>query len=186
MADDDLYLDERASSELRAVILRLDMAEEGRAHVEKHRDLIAGRLEHRREVLQFGDSWDKRAVPDREHYEAWRDGTDEAAAAAEGVLANRRKYGIHLDGMAHRGEGLASALSRARQVLADDDRHIAASLVSQREGEDPRVREDRIARLLDDPDKLQEMRKQREAETRRRQAEERLRKGRYHSRGMSM
>ena len=91
MADDDLYLDERANSELRAVILRLDMAEEGRAHVEKHRDLIAGRLEHRREVLQFGDSWDKRAVPDREHYEAWRDGTDEAAAAAEGVLANRRK-----------------------------------------------------------------------------------------------
>ena len=50
----------------------------------------------------------------------------------------------------------------------------------------PRVREDRIARLLDDPDKLQEMRKQREAETRRRQAEERLRKSRYHSRGMSM
>ena len=41
MADDDLYLDERAGSELRAVILRLDMAEEGRAHVEKHRDLIA-------------------------------------------------------------------------------------------------------------------------------------------------
>ena len=33
MADDDLYLDERAGSELRAVILRLDMAEEGRAHV---------------------------------------------------------------------------------------------------------------------------------------------------------
>ena len=186
MANNDLYLDERASAELRAVILRLDMAEEGRAHVEKHRDLIAGRLEHRREVLQFGDSWDNRAVPDREHYEAWRDGTDEAAAAAEGVMANRRKYGIHLDGMAHRGEGLASALSRVRQVLADDDRHIAASLVSQREGEDPRVREDRIARLLDDPDKLQEMRKQREAETRRRQAEERLRKGRYQSRGMSM
>ena len=94
-----------------------------------------------------------------EHYEAWRDGADEAAAAAEGVLANRRDYGIHLDGMAHRGEGLASALSRVRQVLADDDRHIAASLVSQREGENPRVREDRIARLLDDPDKLQEMRK---------------------------
>ena len=119
-------------------------------------------------MLQFGDSWDERAVPDREHYEAWRDGADEAAAAAEGVLANRRKYGIHLDGMAHRGEGLASVLSRVRQVLADDDRHIAASLVSQREGEDPRVREDRIARLLDDPDKLQEMRKQREAETRQR------------------
>ena len=173
MADNDLYLDERASSELRA-------------HVEKRRDLIAGRLEHRREVLQFGDSWDKRAVPDREHYEAWRDGTDEAAAAAEGVLANRRKYGIHLDGMAHRGEVLASALSRVRQVLADDDRHIAASLVSQREGEDVRTHKQRIARLLDDPDKLQEMRKQREAETRRRQAEERLRKGRYQSRGMSM
>ena len=46
--------------------------------------------------------------------------------------------------------------------------------------------EDRIARLLDDPGKLQEMRKQREAETRQRQAEERLRKGRYQSRGMSM
>ena len=74
------------------------------------------------------------------------------------------------------------------RTLQSHEHHLAArkSLVPQREGEDPRVREDRIARLLDDPDKLQEMRKQREAETRRRKAEERLRKGRYHSRGMSM
>ena len=70
-------------------------------------------------------------------------------------------YGIHLDYIAHAQESLGSALARVRQVLEEDDRHLAATLAGQREGEDIRLREERVARLLDDPEKLQELRQQR-------------------------
>ena len=137
--------------------------------------------------IAYGDSyWDKRAIPDREHYEPWRNGTDEVVAAAEDVLANRRKYGIHLDGMARRGKSFASALSDVREVLREDDRHIAASLAGQREGENERAREDRIARLLDDPEQLKNLRRQRAERKEARRREERRHKGRYQRRGMSM
>ena len=110
------------------MIFRLDMADRRRAHLEKHRDRIVGRLEHRRELPEFRDSRDKRAIADRPYYETWRDGTDAAAAAAEGVLANHGEYAIHLDGMARRGRSLALTLACVRGVLRDDDRHFAASL----------------------------------------------------------
>ena len=70
-------------------------------------------------------------------------------------------YGIHLDCTALREESLGSALAHVRDVLEDDDRHLAATLAGQREGEDIRMREERIARLLDDPEKLRELRQQR-------------------------
>ena len=68
-------------------------------------------------------------------------------------------------------------------MLREDDRHLAETLAGQRKGEDVRTREDRTARLLDDPDELRRLR-QRRAE--RRRAGKRQRKGRYQSRGMSM
>ena len=55
-------------------------------------------------------------------------------------------YGIHLDCTALREESLGSALTRVREVLEDDDRHLAATLAGQREGESLRMREERIAR----------------------------------------
>ena len=186
IVDDDPYLDERAGSEIWAVLHRLDRAEQGRAKVEKHCDRIAGRLQYRRERLHLGDSWDERAIPDRTHYEPWRASTDEAVEAAERVEEDREAYGVHLDGMARRGKSLEAALLQVREVLREDDRQIAASLAGRREGENERTREDRIARLLDDPDKLGEMRRQRETEKQQRQAEERRRKGRYQSRRISM
>ena len=67
-------------------------------------------------------------------------------------------YGIHLDCTALREESLGSALARVRDVLEDDDRHLAATLAGQRTGESLQMREERIARLLDDPEKLRELR----------------------------
>ena len=46
-------------------------------------------------------------------------------------------------------------------VLEDDDRHLAATLAGQRKGEAIRMREERVARLLNDPEKLRELRQQR-------------------------
>ena len=112
----------------------------------------------------------------------WRDSTGDAVSHGEHILANRGDYGAHLHNAARGRESLASALSRAREMLREDDRHLAETLAGRDEGEDVRVREERIARLLDDPEKLRELRKQR-AE---RRAGKRQRKGRYQSRGMSM
>ena len=41
-----------------------------------------------------------------------------------------------------------------------DDRHLAATVAGQRKGETSRMREERIDRLLDDPEKLRELRQQ--------------------------
>ncbi len=93
-----------------------------------------------------------------------------------------RNYGIHLDYIAHAQESLDSTLARVRDVLEEDDRHLAATLAGQREGEDIRLREQRVARLLEDPEKLRELRQQR-AE---RKAEKQQHKGRYQSWGMRL
>ena len=77
------------------------------------------------------------------------------------VMDDPGNYGIHLDCTALREESLGSALTRVREVLEDDDRHLAATLAGQRKGESLRMREERIARLLDDPEKLRELRQQR-------------------------
>ena len=94
------------------------------------------------------------AVPDLGHYDTWRDVTDFAVGRCEGLMDDPGNYGIHLDYIALREESLGSALARVREVLEEDDRHLAATLAGQREGEDIRMREERVARLLDDPEKL--------------------------------
>ena len=153
-----------------------------RSGVERYRHLLEDRLKYRRNLLEPGAAERGLAVPDHADYDSWRDLTDETVDIAEHIVANREDYGVHLDGAASRGGSLGSALSRLREALHGDDRHIAATLVRQRKGEDVRIREERIARLLDDPKKLRQLRQQR-AE---RKAGRRQSKGRYQSRGISM
>ena len=69
-------------------------------------------------------------------------------------------YAIHLDYIAHAQESLGSTLARVREVLEVDDRHLAATLAGQRAGESLRMREERVALLLDDPEKFRELRQQ--------------------------
>ena len=184
---DDPYLAEGAHSEINRVIGLLDTPESIRRHVEKHRDAVLARLERRDDMLGYGSARDTRPAPDARRYDAWRDGVDRAVAEAEIVFANRRVYGIHLDGLKDRGEGLGSALSRVREVLAEDDRFMAETLVPERKGDDPRRREERIAALLDDPEKLRELhRRQIERREARKAAQRRRRKGRYQVRSMRM
>ena len=183
---DDPYLAEGARSEIDRVIGLLDTPEEIRGHVEKHRDAVLARLERRDDMLGYVSARDTRPAPDARRYDAWRDGVDRAVAEAEIAFANRRVYGIHLDGLKHRGEGLGSALSRVRQVLAEDDGHMAEALVPEHKGDDPRRREERIANLLDDREKLRELyRRQIERREARKGARQR-RRGRHQVRSMRM
>ena len=183
---EDPYLAEGALSEIDRVIGLLDTPETVRRRVEEHRDAVLAHLENRREMLNYVSARDQRPAPDRARYGAWRRDTDEAVAEAERVLANRRVYGIHLDGLNHRGEGLGSALSKVREVLAEDDRHMAEALVPERKGDDPRRREERIAALLDDPEKLRELHRRQIERREAQKAARRRRKGRYQVRSMRM
>ena len=182
MAHANPYLDDRIRSEMESVLIRLGKAKRSHEHVERYRYLLEDRLKYRRNLLEPGAAERGVAVPDHADYDSWRDLTDETVDTAGHIVANREDYGVHLDSTARRGGSLGSALSRLREALHGDDRHIAAALVRQRKGEDVRIREERITRLLDDPEKLRRLRQQR-AE---RKAGKRQSKGRYQSRGMSM
>ena len=180
------YLPEGARSEIDRVIGLLDAPEEIRGHVEKHRDAVLAWLERRDDMLDHVSARDTRPAPDARRYDAWRDSVDRAVAEAEIEFANRRVYGIHLDGLTHRGEGLGSALSRVREVLAEDDRYMAEALVPKRKGDDPRRREERIAGLLDDPEKLRELHRRQIERREARKAARQRRKGRHQVRSMRM
>ena len=174
-----MLLDRGVESEISAVLAQLGKAMSNRKYFDNWPKLMAGQMD-RREALAAKAAERGVAVPDLGHYDTWRNVTDFAVGRCEGLMDDPVKYGIHLDYIAHAQESLGSALTRVREVLEDDDRRLAATLAGQREGEDVRMREERIARLLDDPEKLRELRQQR-AE---RKAGKQQHKGRHWSMGI--
>ena len=156
----NMLLDRGIESEIRAVLAQLGNAESNRGYFDSWRNLMLGQMD-RRAALEAEAAERGVAVSDHEHYDTWRDVIDEAVDRCEGMLTDRGDYGIHLDCIAHAQESLGSALSRVREVLEDDDRRLAATLAGQREDESLRMREERVARLLDEPEKLRELRQQR-------------------------
>ena len=81
-----------------------------------------------RAALEAGAAERGAAVPDHADYDGWRNMAGYAVERAGVVLSNRGRYGIHLDCMALRGEGMEAALERMRGVLAADAPRLAASL----------------------------------------------------------
>ena len=156
----DMLLDRGVKSEISAVLAEFDEVVSNRNYFDNCREFMAGRL-NRREALVAKAVERGVAVPDHEDYDTWRNVTDFAVGRCEGLMDDPGNYGIHLDYIALREESLGSALTRVRDVLEDDDRHLAATLAGQREGESLQMREENVARLLDDPEKLRELRQQR-------------------------
>ena len=173
----DMLLDRGVKSEINAVLAQLGKAMSNRNYFDNWPKLMAGQM-NRREALAAKAAERGVAVPDHEDYDTWRNVTDFAVSRCEGLMDDPVNYGIHLDYIALREESLGSALTRVRDVLEDDDRHLAATLAGQRAGESLRMREERIARLLDDPEKLRELRQQRAERKAERQQQS---KGRYRS-----
>ena len=165
----DAYLETRIREKIGDVLRVLEEAQARRGHVEGTRERQLALLERRRGEPDLDGSRDGRAAPDRPDYEAWRSGANAAVSAAEDILADPGAYTTHLDAMKRSGgAGLDSALSRVREVLREDDRHVAEALAAREEG---------IAHILDDPEKLREVRRQYEERMR-----EERRKGRYPAR----
>ena len=158
----NMLLDRGVESEISAVLAQLNKAVSNRNYFDNWPKLMAGQME-RREALEAKAAVRGVAVPDHEDYDTWRNVTDFAVGRCEGLMDDPGNYGIHLDYIAHAQESLGSALARVCNVLEEDDRHLAATLAGQHEGEDIRMREERVARLLNDPEKLRELRQQRAA-----------------------
>ena len=172
----NMLLDRSVKSEISAVLKQLGKAVSNRKYFDNWPKLMAGQME-RRETLEAKAAERGVAVPDHEDYDTWRNVTDFAVGRCEGLIDDPGNYGIHLDYIELRGESLESALTRVHDVLEDDDRHLAATLAGQHEGENIRMREERVARLLDDPETLRKLRQQRA---------ERNAKGQQQSKGRHM
>ena len=170
-------LDRGVESKISAVLAQIGKVVSNRNYFDSCRKHMAGQME-RREALKAAAAERGVAVPDLGRYDTWRDVTDFAVGRCEELMDDPGNYAIHLDYVAHAQESLGSALSRVHDVLEDDDRHLAATLAGQREGEDIRMLEERVAGLLDDPEKLRELRQQRAERKADRQQQS---KGRYWS-----
>ena len=173
----NMLLDRGVESEISTVLAQIGKVVSNRNYFDDCREHMADRLDHR-ELLVAEAAERGVAVPDLGRYDTWRDVTDFAVGRCEELMADPGNYGIHLDCIALRGESLGSALTRVREVLEDDDRHLAADLAGQRESESLQMRDERVARLLDDPEKLRELRQQRAERKAERQQQS---KGRYWS-----
>ena len=177
---EDIYLGVQLGPAIRDVLAQLDKAKATREHIEKYRDSIVEQLALRRDVLKADAAEQGVTVPDHEDYGVWRAYIDELTVMGERILVDREAYGIQLAGIALRGEGLGSALSRARQTLRDDDRHIPDARKLERQAERAALREKNNAHSLDEPEPLRKLRKK--AEKQEHKASKQQSKGR----GMSM
>ena len=117
-----------------------------------YRDSIVKALAQRRDRLEGKAAEQGVTVPEYKDYRIWRAAIDEAVDIAEGIIANRGADNIHFTGVASRGEGLESAISRAREVLYDDDRQILRAAKRERQAERAAIRKDGYAHVLDDPE----------------------------------
>ena len=130
----DMLLDRGVKSEISAVLAQLGKVVSNRNYFDSCREFMAGRM-NRREALEAAAAERGVAVPDLGHYDTWRNVTDFAVGRCEELMDDPGNYGIHLDCTAHAQESLGSALTHVRDVLEDDDRHLAATLAGQRAGE---------------------------------------------------
>ena len=156
----NMLLDRGVESEISTVLAQIGKVVSNRNYFDSCREHMAGQMD-RREALVAKAAERGVAVPDHEDYDTWRNVTDFAVGRCEGLMDDPVNYGIHLNYIALREESLGLALTRVRDLLEDDDRHLAATLAGQRAGESLQMRDERVARLLDDPEKLRELRQQR-------------------------
>ena len=173
----NMLLHRGVESEISTVLAQIGKVVSNRSYFDNCREYMAARMD-RREALVAEAAEQGVAVADHGDYDTWRDLTDDAVGRCDELMDDPGNYAIHLDYIAHAQESLGSALARVRDVLEDDDRRLAVTLAGQRKGEDIRMREERVARLLDDPEKLRELRQQR---AERKAARQRHSKGRHWS-----
>ena len=168
------------SPAIRDALNQLGKAEASHEHIEKYRNSIMRHMADRSSGW-LGDKAAEQSVTVSEHedYHIWRASIDEAVDIAEGIIANRGADDIHFAGVALGGEGLESAISRAREILHDDDRHVSRAARRERQAERAAIRKDGYAHILEDPETHRK--RLEEAIMGQQEAEKQQRKGRHMS-----
>ena len=168
------------SPAIRDALNQLGKAEASHEHIEKYRNSIMRHMADRSSGW-LGDKAAEQSVTVSEHedYHIWRASIDEAVDIAEGIIANRGADDIHFAGVALGGEGLESAISRAREILHDDDRHVSRAARRERQAERAAIRKDGYAHILEDPETHRK--RLEEAIKGQQEAEKQQRKGRHMS-----
>ena len=176
----DTHLGRHLSPAIRDAFNQLGKAEAARKHIEEHRNSIVDALAKRRDGLEVKAAGQGMTVPEHKDYRIWRAAIDRTVDIAEGIVANRGADNIHFAGVALRGEGLEAAISRAREVLRDDDRQISRAAKRERQAERTAIRKDGYAHILEDP----EAHRKRREEAMKREHEARQKQGKGISMGM--
>ena len=174
----DTHIGRHLGPAIRDAFAQLGKAEASREHIERRRNSIVEYLADRSGRLKPKAAEQGVTVSEHEDYRKWRAAIDQAVDIAEGIIANRGAGNIHFAGVASRGEGLESAISRAREILHDDDRHVSRAARRERQAERAAIRKDGYAHILEDPETH---RKRLEEAIKGQQAEKQQRKGRHMS-----
>ena len=134
--------------------------------VEDYLAAVEGKIAYRENVLEVVAVELRNEVADHHGYGEWRAEVERLVETGQRILADRERYGDHIEGVPAGGERMEWALEEIRETLAKDDKHLAESRERERKSEHPEKRD--------------------QTKNQSRKAGKRKRKGRYQSRGLHM
>ena len=163
---DNPNLDPTLQRKVSRVLAIIDEETVLRREVEDCLAAVEGKIAYRENVLEVEAVDLRNEVADHHGYGEWRAEVERLVETGQRILADRERYGDHLEGVPAGGERMEWALEEIRETLARDDKHLAEGRERQRESEQAKKRD--------------------RTEKRSRKTAKRKRKGRYQSRGLRM
>ena len=159
-------LDPALQEKVSRVLAIIDEETALRREVEDYLAAVEARIEYRNNVLEIVAIELRNEVADHHGYSEWREEIEGLAETGQRILADRERYGDHLEGVPAGGERMEWALEEIRETLTKDDRHLAESRERGR--------------------KREQAEKRGQTKEQSRKTAKRKRKSRYQSRGLRM
>ena len=163
---DNPDLDPALQGKVSRVLAIIDEETALRREVEDYLAAVETKIAYRENVLEVVAVELRNEVADHHGYGEWREEVERLVETGQRILADRERYGDHLEGIPAGGERMEWALEEIRETLAGDDKHLAKGRERERKSEQAEKR---------DQTKKQS-----------RKTAKRKRKGRYQSRGLRM
>ena len=120
-------LDPALQEKVSRVLAIIDEETALRREVEDYLAAVEARIEYRNNVLEIVAIELRNEVADHHGYSEWREEIEGLAETGQRILADRERYGDHLEGVPAGGERMEWALEEIRETLTKDDRHLAES-----------------------------------------------------------
>ena len=163
---DNPDLDPALQGKVSRVLAIIDEETALRREVGDYLAAVETKIAYRENVLEVVAVDLRNEVADHHGYGEWREEVERLVETGQRILADRERYGDHLEGIPAGRERMEWALEEIRETLAGDDKHLAKGRERKRKSEQAEQR---------DRTKKQS-----------RKTAKRKRKGRYQSRGLRM